>query len=186
MLKWWSSGQQGITRVRRALQSQDSNKTKIRFMKPGKIALVFVALSFFAPYLIAFSTSGFAVGAMTWILNVRPFGFAIDFQNPSYWFGMGLLVIGLPQFVFSYFMYRFYQKKTTRNRLVHVGVIGMLPIIIWGILNGLPRLWNPTYPYGFNMLPIPIILLVAFLFLKRYSPPPIEEDKTLQWLESDK
>jgi hypothetical protein len=155
-------------------------------MNPRKAAAIFIVVSFSAPYLLAFSTSGFAVGAMIWILNVSPFGFSIDFQNTSYWFGMGLLVIGLPQFVFSYFMYRFYQKKTTRKRLVQVGIIGMLPIIIWGILNGLPRLWNPTYPYGFNMLPIPIILLVAYLFFKRYSPSSAEEDEIYQWLESEK
>ncbi|MDF1540915.1 MAG: hypothetical protein P1Q69_18610 [Candidatus Thorarchaeota archaeon] len=168
------------------MDNENATDIQTRFMKPEKVTVIFIMISLSAPYQIAYSSSLLAIAAMLWVLNVTSLGFSIDVQNNFYWYGTSFFFIGLPQFIFSYFMYRFYQKRTSKSRLIHVGLIGTLPIIFWGIMNGLPRLWDPYYPYGFNMLPIPVILIFAYLFLKRYSPPPIKDDETHQWLDSDK
>ncbi|MHA2135453.1 MAG: hypothetical protein ACXAEN_19615 [Candidatus Thorarchaeota archaeon] len=92
---------------------------------------------------------------------------------------MYMFLLIIPQSAFVYFMVRRYENRTTTKNTLAVGLIGLLPLFVFGVLNALPRLWSPGYPYGFDLIPFPVIVVIGYFFLKIF--PPIE--KPLDWLD---
>jgi len=120
---------------------------------------------------------------MVWTFS-NGFGY---FGNSIYFDFNPLMLIGsLPftclRFVFIWMMYRLYCGKTTLKRAAVAGIAAEIQLLVIYLITSLPMLLY--YPEGiFYMqfpIPIPVLILVAFLLTKRY---PIPEDK--QWIERE-
>jgi hypothetical protein len=88
---------------------------------------------------------------------------------------------------------RYFQGKTTRKRLIILGVIAELPfapLLLWEILHFV--ILTTMHPGGdftlslFSLIPIPCMLVLGVLLL-RYFPTPSESDwdlesETKKWL----
>jgi len=96
----------------------------------------------------------------------------------------GILVIPLIilRLLFVLQVYRAYSGKTSRGAAITVGVVSELFIVIINLLRS-----SPTFTTGDLYIPIPILLLVGYLFLWRFPPyvpstpweTPEESDKSL-------
>lgn len=153
-----------------------------RALDPRVAGVVMALVAAVVPYIVSIDAYGVAIMAATWVLEWSPQSIWFFLLSPEDWFGIVLLIIVLPEAAFACQMMRLYSGKTTKKQTFLVGLLGTLPLITVDVMNTLPLLWNPTWPYGFTWFPVPVIVLVGYLLVKRY--PPLEQSRV--WPELDR
>jgi len=119
----------------------------------------------------------FVIWAGTWMLKIYEIegtwhiALVIVFLDPGLNFLALLLVIAGPQLVFAYFMYRLYSGKTSTKKAFGVGLLGVMPPILYTLGNLLMLLQYPGYPYFWPYIPIPLSLIIGYFIVKKYPPP---------------
>ena len=105
----------------------------------------------------------------------------------------GVWIIGI-RILFAYQTMRYFQGKTTRKRLIALGIIAELPfapLLLWDILHSIIlNAMGVQTSFGFTSpIPIPCMLVVGIL-LFRYFPTPSKTDWDLEretekkWVET--
>ncbi|MFW9847254.1 MAG: hypothetical protein ACFFD6_10925, partial [Candidatus Thorarchaeota archaeon] len=96
------------------------------------VGLVVLALSILGPVNIAMDqvASRVAVSSVFWFFNYGVIGFR--FTSDAELYINALLII--PRYVFAYWVYRYYENKTTMGKLIVVGFLGEIPAVAFGIL----------------------------------------------------
>jgi len=153
-----------------------------RALDPRAAGVVMALVAAVVPYIVSIDAYGVAIMAATWVLQWSPQSIWFFLLSPEDWFGIVLLIIVLPEAAFACQMMRLYSGKTTKKQTFLVGLLGTLPLITVGVMNTLPLLWDSKWPYGFTWFPIPVIVLVGYLLVKRY--PPLEQPRV--WPELDR
>ena len=165
------------------IRSKRGHETReTRALSPRAVGAFMALVTAIAPYIVSIDAYGAAIMAATWVLQWSPQSIWFFFLSPEDWFGVVLLLIVLPEAAFTYQMMRLYSGKTTKKQTFLVGLLGTLPLITVGVMNTLPLLWDPKWPYGFTWFPVPVIVLVGYLLVKRY--PPLEQSRV--WPELDR
>ncbi|MFW9847685.1 MAG: hypothetical protein ACFFF4_01005 [Candidatus Thorarchaeota archaeon] len=165
--------------------NEQSKESSTRSISPVNVVAIVGITAILAPLGIIFYSfpSSFSMAGMVWTYS-NGFGY---FGGSSYFIvDPFMLIASLPftflRFVFIWMMYRLYRSKTTFKRAVVAGIAAELQLPVFYLIISLPMLLY--YPEGiFYMqfpIPIPVLILVAFLLTKRY---PIPEDK--QWIERE-
>ncbi len=139
-----------------------------------KIESIMVLCILFAPYTLFYQNDYLTIVGMAWIFNAAPSGAGHLSLNLD-WFGMSLFFVILPQVVFGYMMHRVYQGKTSFRMAVIVGIVGILFSCIDSITAVIIKFLDPSWQYGWRTYPVPVIMLVAYLYMKRYPPPDREQ-----------
>ncbi|MHA2213682.1 MAG: hypothetical protein ACXAEN_18570 [Candidatus Thorarchaeota archaeon] len=138
-----------------------------------KIDSIMVLCILFAPYTLFYDGSLLTIVGMTWVFLAIPTGvpellLSLDFL------GRNLFLLILPQVAFGYMMHRVYQAETSFRMAVFVGIIGILISTLESITDSIIMLLDPSWYFGWRTYPVPVIMLVAYLYMKRY-PPPVRE-----------
>ena len=79
-----------------------------------------------------------------------------------------LLFIG-PTALFPFALMSYYQGRSTKHRMVVMGVLSILPSLVLVSLSGLSMLINPTYPL--IEIPLPLVFILG-LVVSKYIPAP--------------
>ena len=139
------------------------------FLQPRFVGLTMAALAFLSPCGIGIGSGMITLGAMSWQVAIWADWFVVSILGPQVW--IESLWATFPMFVFARQMARLYAGRTTIRRALTVGLITAVPFAFIGTMNALPRLWDPMWPYGFNAIPVPIVLLIGWLLIRFYPPP---------------
>ena len=131
-----------------------------------------VTLAFLSPCGIGVGSGTITLGAMSWQVAIWADRLVVSILAPQVW--IESLWATFPMFVFARQMARLYAGRTAIRRTLTVGLITAVPFAFIGTMNALPRLWDPLWPYGFNAIPVPIVLLIGWLLI-RYYPPPLPQ-----------
>ncbi|MFW9805037.1 MAG: hypothetical protein ACFFFC_20485 [Candidatus Thorarchaeota archaeon] len=157
----------------------------MRTLEPLDVSVFMTLMAATLPFALGFVSDYISIAAATWLLNLSPRGYNLHLLLQFF----PLLQFTFLRFVFALQMTRLYQGKSSVRTAIYVGVISECPFLVISIINALPSLWNPAYPYGFSGIPLPFVLLVGWLLIKRYPPPVrrktwIKDEKTETWWES--
>ncbi|MFO7837099.1 MAG: hypothetical protein R6V83_10600 [Candidatus Thorarchaeota archaeon] len=81
-----------------------------------------------------------------------------------------LIIIGGPQLLFAYMLYRLYLGQTSVKKALATGCIVLIPPLINDLFYLIIYLTSPSAPF-WPTIPIPLSLLVGLVIIKRYPPP---------------
>jgi hypothetical protein len=163
---------------------------------PQKVGLLMGVVAMVAPFLFSYLPSyrfpELHIGALMWTLSVyatewhfiinnllEPFLYIDPMDLFSVW------IIGI-RILFAYQTMRYFQGKTTRKRLIILGVIAELPfapLLIWEILHFvILTVMNPGGQFTLDLYsPITIPCMLVFcLLLLRFFPTPGKSDWDLK------
>jgi hypothetical protein len=138
---------------------------------------------------------GLLVRTTAWYLELPPYLDILQLQAGSLflWIITFMYLLGI-RILFAYQTVRYFHEKTTRKRLITVGVLAEFPMVVFllgDILRYIILIINrtitsfPSYP----IIPIPCMLILGMLLL-RYFPTPSESDWDLEretekmWVET--
>jgi hypothetical protein len=186
---------------------QKENREPVRkrgLPNPQKVGFLMGVVALVAPYQFIYYPSfrfpEVHIFAVMWTLLVRTTGWYFEVPNylnlPLSMLYRLIIIIGYLigiRILFAYQTMRYFQGKTTRKRLIILGVLAELPLAVTLLMNILEFIiLTAMYEGGqftlslFSPIPIPIMLpLVLFLF--RYFPTPGKSDwdlerETKKWL----
>ncbi|MHA2135455.1 MAG: hypothetical protein ACW99J_16465 [Candidatus Thorarchaeota archaeon] len=129
----------------------------------------------FAIFVLPFSISGrhdhLTLAAGLWLFITTPTASELFILGSEVWSFEVIMFDVFPQFLFVYQMMRLYEGKTTGRRAFLMWFIGVSNLLLTFVMNSLPALWDPYWPYAFNPVVIPSSLLVAVLLVHFYPPP---------------
>ncbi|MBS3796112.1 MAG: hypothetical protein KGY80_14495 [Candidatus Thorarchaeota archaeon] len=169
----------------RLLNEFDETDQKESRLTPSAVGIFVAGYAFLLPPWLMYMTSGGAlIDSVFWNINAYwlcgPLEISFRVFN-LYLFPLRFLIIGAPQLVFLFFMYRLYAGKTTLKKTFGAGIIGFMPplgaffISLMWVLSG-------VFPIScFSMIPIPLLLPVCYVLVK-IAPPPNTQSS---WLESE-
>ena len=177
--------------LQRNIRSQKG--ADLSLMKPSLtilITLLFI-IAFFAPFNInIYPSDGFyssiQIVGMSWQLTLTPY---VDFM-----IDVAFLLMYLPftffRIAFVYAIYKYYHGKTTRTRVIIVGLLGELQLPLIGLAIIPIIISNPYLTLMFS-IPIPILLIVGLLILK-VVPRPLTDSswapsgESKEWWDKEK
>lgn len=148
---------------------------------PAKIGAILAVCALLLPNWFQYDPSYVVIWAGGWMFQLRDLQHTpyIEFYVANFDMLLPLIVvIGGPQILFAYFVYRVYKNKSTVSKAFAVGSLGFIPPMILNIPNLLYNLTSPGFPF-WPIFPIPLTLLLGYVLIKRTPPP----EDTPGWLE---
>jgi hypothetical protein len=159
-------------------------------MSTTNIVLLLLLIAVLGPaYMNVYPRTGYSpsivVLAMSW--QFADFPFAIFMFGPEYFLVSSLFMF--LKFVFVYQLFKYYFHKTTKNRVIIVGIFSELELTLIGLAIA-PLAGGTTGPAVVFSLPMPILLLAGVLVLKFIPAPPFlgdwdELEKPKEWWEGN-
>ena len=154
-----------------------------RISAPIIIGVVLLLIALFAPLAIIVQNdldySVTQIIAITWILNFDYGQVMLGPFNNLFFFFMSMLPLTCLRYLFAYMMVNLYKGKTTRKRVLLVGIASELQFFI-SLLPLLMMLLSSTIDYLPIIIPIPFLLIIGLLFI-RFLPP----KDYLTWIEKE-
>jgi hypothetical protein len=157
----------------------DDNRLSYKWQ--DRMGYIFALSALLCPYIITRGSGVYSFEATPWSIRIYEgtvfFGIhpLTDWVDP-----FSMLVITGPHFLTAYFMYRYYRNKTSLERVYYVALIMISPMLIIGFISFLPRLTNPAWPYGFDLFPFPVIVIIFAIITYRYP----RRSETPRWLQT--
>lgn len=178
--------------------NEPNKRAPVRTASISTIIGVLLVLALFGPIAGAYISYGWtpqvSIIAVLWQINSASYGpgfpslpFNIRFTPEAIFASFPFVFL---RYVFVFMVYRLYTGKTTRRRTYLAGLAAELQLVgIYGVMSLVSLL---SAPYGgvFYMpiiVPIPVMFLCAYAFIRFISPPEeklwIEEETPKQWWE---
>jgi hypothetical protein len=152
--------------------SFDSSREESKEIESWLVAIGMILVIMFVPFHFIWESNVFVLDAIAWgyTLNISFGTQGIHFYSPDIWFAYAPLFIF--SFLFAVWMVRLYEMKTTVKLVMVLGLLASLPFVIINLINILPSVWNPEWPYRvLHDFPLPLPAAVGY-FLIRLRPPP--------------
>jgi hypothetical protein len=181
-----------------SLHKKNREKVKNRKLPDSqRVGLLMGVVALVAPYQFIYYPSfrfpEVHIFAVMWTLLVRTTGWYFEVPNylnlPLSMLYRLIIIIGYLigiRILFAYQTMRYFQRKTTRKRLIILGVLAELPLAVTLLMNILEFIiLTAMYEGGqftlylFSPIPVPSMLPLVLLLL-RYFPTPGESDWDLE------
>ena len=162
----------------------EARTTKTDPLLPAVVGLVFIGLSLLLPYVIQLTSSidsSYADNMMVsllWEVRITAEGFSfqlVNSTNPYAWIGP-MLFMG-PPFLYPFALMYYYQGRITKQRMIKIGFVGILPILVTTVMSSIGFLFSPTAPL--LAIPLPIVFILG-LVIAKYIPAPVETSEFLE------
>ncbi|MFW9800445.1 MAG: hypothetical protein ACFFD9_08415 [Candidatus Thorarchaeota archaeon] len=141
---------------------------------PKPTARIFLIIALFGPSVAVLYSSHLVVAG---ILLILPISFAGGFQlgfTPFEMLPFALFLNGM-RFVFVFQLVRYYNGSSSWNRTIFVGLLSEMVFVTLGIVDVIFSLPFGSARTGGITLPLPVLLVLAWMIMKFYPPRPLAE-----------
>lgn len=157
------------------------NNDRLSYKWQDRMGYLLALSAVLCPYILTHLSETYTIEASIWSLYIHSGTVGFILHSPTDWISpLLMLLITGPQLLTAYFMYRYYEGKTSLKRAYYVAFIMLSPMLIIDFINFLPLLTNPAWIYV-AYFPFPVIVIIFALLTSVYPP----RSRTPQWLQDD-